>query len=80
MSFYSKIRGTVESLFQLGLDGPQLKRNVSVIEARDATDAAFAIVRAAEPTSGLGTGSDAEVLPQRAAQLNFHRTFLLMGG
>lgn len=80
MSFYSKIRGTAESLFQLGLGGPQWKRNVDIIEARDSADAAFAVVRALEPTSGIGSGSDNSVTPQLAIQKNFHRSFLLMGG
>jgi hypothetical protein len=49
MSLFSKIRGTIETLFQLGLGGPQLKNNSGVVEVRNSTDAAFAIARAASP-------------------------------
>lgn len=49
MSWFSKIRGTIETLFQLGLEGPQLKNNAGVIEARDQDDAAFTIVRGLDP-------------------------------
>jgi len=49
MSWYSKIRGTVETLFQLGLTGPQLKNNSGIVEMRDATDAAFVITRGLDP-------------------------------
>ena len=46
---FSKIRGTVETLFQLGLGGPQLKNNTGVFEARNSADAAFVIVRGDTP-------------------------------
>jgi len=49
MSFYSKLRGTIETIFQIGLGGPQLKANAGTIEHRNATDAAFAIARGADP-------------------------------
>lgn len=49
MSLWSKIRGTIETVFQLGIGGPQLKANAGVIEARDASDAAFVIVRGLTP-------------------------------
>jgi hypothetical protein len=50
MSFFSKIRGTVETLFSLGgVDGPLWKRVASAIEARDAADTLFAIVRVKTP-------------------------------
>lgn len=45
MSFLEKIRGTIESIFQIGLGGPQLKNVGGVIEARNATDSALAVVR-----------------------------------
>jgi hypothetical protein len=45
MSVYSKLRGTIETLFQLGLGGPNLKNNGGAVEARNAADGAFAIVR-----------------------------------
>ena len=47
MSVWTKIRGTIESVFQLGLGGPQWKANGGAIEARDSGDAAFAVVRGA---------------------------------
>lgn len=49
MSFYSKLRGTAELLFQLGLTGPQLKNNAGILEFRDDTDAAFVIARGLDP-------------------------------
>jgi hypothetical protein len=49
MSLFSKIRGTIENLFQLGLAGPQLKNNAGVIEARNAADSGFVIARGAAP-------------------------------
>lgn len=51
MSFFSKIRGTFETLFQLGKAGPQLKNNAGVIEARNSADAAFVIARALDPVA-----------------------------
>lgn len=51
MSFYSKIRGTIETILQLGLGGPQLKNNSGVIEARNATDAGFVVGRGADPVA-----------------------------
>ena len=45
----SKIRGTIETLFRLGLGGPQLKKDIGNIDARDATDAAFVNVRGLDP-------------------------------
>lgn len=49
MSVYSKIRGTIETIFQLGLAGPNLKASSGVVEARNAGDSAYAIVRGATP-------------------------------
>jgi hypothetical protein len=49
MSFFQKIRGTIESLFQLGLGGPQLKNNAGVIEARNPADSNFVVVRGDTP-------------------------------
>jgi hypothetical protein len=75
MSFLSKIRGTVETLFQLGLGGPQLKANGAAIEARDATDAAFVVVRVATPVANEDAATK-----QYADGTSFRRAFLLMGG
>jgi hypothetical protein len=51
MSLWSKIRGTIETIFQLGLGGPQLKNNAGVIEARNPTDAAYVVVRGLDPVA-----------------------------
>lgn len=50
MSFLSKIRGTFETLFRIGKDGPQLKKiSTSVLEVRNSADGDYAIVRGATP-------------------------------
>jgi imidazolonepropionase-like amidohydrolase len=49
MSIWSKLRGTSEAFWQLGLGGPQLKANASAIENRNAADAAFVVARALDP-------------------------------
>lgn len=49
MAVFSKLRGTIEQLFQIGLSGPQLKNSSGAVEARNATDAAYTIVRGADP-------------------------------
>lgn len=49
MSVFSKLRGTIETIFQIGLGGPQLKNSSGVVEARNSVDAAYAIVRGATP-------------------------------
>jgi hypothetical protein len=51
MSLWSKIRGTIETVFQIGLGGPQVKANAGNLEARNAADAAFVIVRGATPVA-----------------------------
>lgn len=61
MGFWSKLRGTVETLFQLGIGGPQIKSSSGSIEARNNGDSAFAIVRVADP---VGTND--------ALNLGFH--------
>lgn len=45
MSVRSKIRGTIETIFQIGLGGPQWKNNAGVIEARDTDDTVYIVVR-----------------------------------
>src|SRR3954469_24060393 len=49
MSLFQKIRGTIETIFQIGLGGPNIKNNSGVIEARNVGDTGFAIARAATP-------------------------------
>ncbi len=53
MSLFSKIRGTIETLFQIGLQGPQLKKSSgSALDVRDNADGAYAVVRVATPVGG----------------------------
>lgn len=83
MSLWTKVRGTAESLFQLGLSGPQLKKNTGppvAVEHRDSADSGFVVSRGADPTSGVGTGSDNDHVTKHYSDKRFSRTFLLMGG
>ena len=50
MSVFGTFRGILNSLFQLGKGGPQLKNAAGAIEARDAVDGAYAVVRGASPS------------------------------
>lgn len=67
MSVYSKIRGTIETIFSLGLGGPNLKNNAGVIEARNAGDSAFVIVRGLPPVGNndLATKTYVDTLASR---------------
>jgi hypothetical protein len=50
MGFFAKISGVIQDFFQVGgPTGPALKNSSGVIEARNAADAAYAIVRGATP-------------------------------
>jgi len=49
MAWYEKLRGTIETIFKLGLNGINLKNNSGVLEARNADDSALVVVRGAEP-------------------------------
>lgn len=49
MSFFAKLRGTIETIFQIGLGGPNIKANAGAVEMRNAADAGFAITRGADP-------------------------------
>jgi hypothetical protein len=51
MSLWSKIRGTIETIFQLGLNGPNLKNNGGAIEGRNSGDTAFTVVRGDTPVA-----------------------------
>lgn len=51
MSIWSKLRGTIETIFQLGIGGPNLKANGVVVEARNAADSGYAIVRGSTPVA-----------------------------
>jgi hypothetical protein len=48
-SVFDRIRGTSELLFQLGLGGPQWSNNSGILQARNAANSSFAIVRGAMP-------------------------------
>jgi hypothetical protein len=49
MSIFSKIRGTIEQIFQVGLGGPQIKNNAGAVELRNSDDTDFTVVRGATP-------------------------------
>ena len=74
MSLYTKIRGTIESAWQIGLAGPQWKNNAAVIEARNSADAAFVKVRGLDPT-----GYDDLATRRHVEQQDFVTAFLFMG-
>jgi hypothetical protein len=62
MAVFSKIRGTIETIFQLGLTGPNLKANAGVVEARNSGDSAFALVRGATPVGNNDLATRAFVI------------------
>jgi len=49
MSLYKKLKGTIETILQLGLGGPNVKNNSGVVEFKNAADSAFAIARGDTP-------------------------------
>ena len=49
MSLWSKIVGTIESYFQIGLGGPRVKANSGAIDMRNAADNAYVITRGLSP-------------------------------
>jgi len=49
MTVFSKIKGTFETLFQLGKSGPNFKSNSGVLESRNANDTDYAKHRFADP-------------------------------
>lgn len=79
MSLFSKLRGTAESYFQFGLGNAQVKgASATVLEARNSTDAAFAIVRVATPVGSNDAVTKAYADSNSGS--NFRTSFLLMGG
>lgn len=66
MGLFKNIRGTFETLFQLGKDGPNLKNNSGVIEARNAADSDYVRMKAATPVddADVVTKKWAETLPK----------------
>lgn len=67
MSLWSKIVGTIESYFQIGLGGPRIKANSGAIDVRNAADNAYVIVRGAAPVGNndLVTKQYADTLATR---------------
>jgi hypothetical protein len=62
MSVFSKLRGTMEQLFQIGgPTGSQLKNNVGALEGRNSADSGFAIVRGATPIAANDLATKAYV-------------------
>jgi hypothetical protein len=51
----------METIFQIGKGGPQVKANAGNLEGRDATDAAFVIVRGATPVGANDLATKAYV-------------------
>ena len=49
MSLFKKLRGTLETIFQLGKQGPQLKNSSGIVQIRNSDDTAFAKLQAAAP-------------------------------
>lgn len=80
MSLLSKIRGTVESYFQFGLDAAQVKgASSTVLEARNADDTTFAIVRVDTPIDPNDAATKAYA-DTAGGGTTFRISFLLMGG
>lgn len=52
LGLWQKIKGTTETVFQIGLNGPNVKNNAGALEARNAGDNAFAVLRAGAPAAG----------------------------
>jgi hypothetical protein len=48
---YIDIRGTSETILQIGIDGAQIKNNAGVLEAKNSDDSALARLKAAAPQS-----------------------------
>lgn len=82
MSFWTKIRGTVETYWQIGLGGPLWKANTGIVEARNAGDSAYAIVRGAEPsdTSDLATKNYVDSKPSVLPDETDSQTAITGGG
>lgn len=49
MSLWSKIKGTIETIFQIGLGGPNVKASSGAVELRNSADSGYAIGRGASP-------------------------------
>jgi hypothetical protein len=67
---------------ELSIGGPMMKANLGppvAIEHRNATDNAFVVARAADPSSGVGSGSNSDLTTKEYDDRNFVKSFLLMG-
>ena len=49
MGFFEKLRGTFETIFQIGKQGPNIKNNSGAIELRNFADSTFVIGRGLDP-------------------------------
>jgi len=61
MSLYQKIRGTLETILQLGLGGPNVKNNSGVVEFKNAADSALVIARGLTPAGATDLATKAYV-------------------
>jgi hypothetical protein len=77
-TLWAKFSGTISTIFQLGLGGPQIKQNtvssVVGIDHVDSTNSVYVPARAADPLS------DQDLVTKHYEDKRFSRTFLLMGG
>ena len=82
MSFWTKIRGTVETYWQIGLGGPQWKSTTGVVEARNAGDTEYAIVRGGAPSgaSDLATKTYVDGRPSVLPDETDSQTAITGGG
>lgn len=67
MALFEKIRGTIETIFQIGLGRSQIKsQSTGEVEFRNAADSAFVVVRGATPLADndLVTKAYADTLPK----------------
>jgi len=58
MSLWSKLRGTYETVFQLGKGGPNLRSVAGNIEARNAANGAYTLLRSLAPSVPGTTAED----------------------
>lgn len=77
MAWYEKIRGIIGNLFQLdGQDGPQIKNNSGVIEARNNTDSTMALLRGSGiPSSGSTLDDIPDLLDMRGRVADIEFSF-----
>jgi len=77
VSFFSKLRGITETLFQLGIDRAQLKSQVTgELEIRNDTDTGFAVLRVGTPVGA----NDATTLAALQARALLTKSGIAAGG